>query len=65
MTIRIQPKLYISVKMQVLDFLNLAENANKMSFPSNFTKISKGRHFTVTKPKILKILPDTLFGTAF
>ena len=51
--------------MQVLDFLNLAENANKMSFPSNVTKISKGRHFTVTKPKILKILPDTLFGTAF
>ena len=27
--------------MQVLDFLNLAQNANKMSFPFNFTKFSK------------------------
>ena len=51
--------------MQVLGFLNLAQNANKMSFPFNFTKTSKGRHFTVTEPKILKILPDTLFDTAF
>ena len=51
--------------MQVLDFLNLAQNANKMSFPFNFTKISKGRHFTVTGSKILKLLPDTPFDTSF
>ena len=51
--------------MQVLDFLNLAQNANKRSFPSNFTKISKGRHFTVTEPNILKLLPDTTFDTSF
>ena len=51
--------------MQVLDFLNLSQNANKMSFPFNFTKISKGRHFTVTGSKILKLLPDTSFDTSF
>ena len=51
--------------MQVLDFLNLAQNANKMSFPFNFTKISKDRHFTVTGSKILKLLPDTSFDTSF
>ena len=36
-----------------------------MSFPFNFTKISKGRHFTVTGSKILKLLPDTSFDTSF
>ena len=51
--------------MQVLDFLNLAQNANKMSFPFNFTKISKGRHFTVTGSKNFKLLPDTSFDTSF
>ena len=51
--------------MQVLDVLNLAQNTNKMSFLFNFTKISKGRHFTVTEPKILKLLPDTPFDTSF
>ena len=51
--------------MQVLDFLNLAQNANKMSFLFNFTKNSKGCHFTVTEPKILKLLPGTPFDTAF
>ena len=51
--------------MQVLDFLNLAQNANKWSFPFNFTKISKGRHFTVTEPNMLKLLPDTPFDTSF
>ena len=51
--------------MQVLDFLNLAQNANKMSFPFNFTKISKGRHFTVTGSKIFKLLPDTSFDNSF
>ena len=50
--------------MQVLGFLNLAQNANKMSFPFNFTKISKGLHFTVTEPKVLKVLPDTPFDAA-
>ena len=65
MTRIIYPKLYISVKKQVLYFLNLAQNANKMSFPLNFTKISKGRHFTVTVSKILKLLPDTPFDTSF
>ena len=65
MTRRIQPKLYISVKSQVLDFLKLTQNANKMSFPFNVTKISNDRHFTVTWSKILKHLPDTPFGTSF
>ena len=66
MTRRIQPKLYISVKTQVLDFLkNLGQNANKRSFPFNFKKISKSRHFTVTGSKILKVLPDTSFHTSF
>ena len=51
--------------MQVLDFLNLAQNANKMSLPFNFTKSSKGHHFTVTEPKILKLLPDTPLDTVF
>ena len=51
--------------MQVLDFLNLAQNANKKSFPFNFTKNSKGRHFMVTEPNILKLLPDTSFDTNF
>ena len=51
--------------MQVLDFLNLAQNVNKRSFPFNFTKISKDRHFTVTEPNILKLLPDTPFDTSF
>ena len=51
--------------MQVLDFLNLAQNANKMPFPFNFTKISKGRHFTVPEPKVLKLLPDTPFDATF
>ena len=55
----------MSVKTQVLDFFNLAQNANKMSFPFNFTKISNGCHFTVTEPKILKLLPDTNFDTSF
>ena len=52
-------------RLQVLDFLNLALNANKMSFLFNFTKISKGHQFTVTEPKILKLLPDTPFDTSF
>ena len=51
--------------MQVLDFLSFAQKVNKMSFPSNFTKISEGRHFAVTEPKILKLLPDTPFDTTF
>ena len=58
-------KLYILVKTQVLDFLDLAQNANKMSFLFNFAKISKGCHFTVTGLKILKLLPDTLFDISF
>ena len=36
-----------------------------MSFPFNFTKISKEPHFTVTQPKILKLLSDTTFDTSF
>ena len=36
-----------------------------MSFPFNFTKISKGRHFTVAWSKILKLLPGTSFDTGF
>ena len=44
---------------QVLRFLNLAQNANKMSFTFNFPNISKSRHFTVTWSKILKLLPET------
>ena len=59
------PKLFISVKTQILDFLNLQQNANKMSFPFNFTKISKGSHFTVTSSKILKLLPNIPFDTSF
>ena len=51
--------------MQVLDFLNLAQNANKWSFPFNFTKMSKGCHFTVTEQNILILLPDTTFDTTF
>ena len=51
--------------MQVLHFLNLAQNANKKSFPFNFTKISKGCHFTVTETNILKLLLDTLSDTTF
>ena len=48
-----------------LRFLKLSENANKMSFPFNFTKISKVRHFTVTGSEILKLLPDIPFDTSF
>ena len=48
-----------------LRFLKLSENVNKMSFPFNFTKISKGRHFTVTGSEILKLLPDIPFDTSF
>ena len=55
----------MSVKKQVLDFLNLAQNANKTSFPFNIAKTSKGRHFTVTGSKILNLLPDTPFHTIF
>ena len=44
---------------------NLAQNANKMSFPFNFTKMSKGRHFMVARSKILKLLPETPFDTSF
>ena len=51
--------------MQVLDFLNLAQSPKKRSFPFNFTNISKVRHFTVTEPNILKLLPDTPFDTTF
>ena len=51
--------------MQVLDFLNLAKSMKKRSFPFNFTNISTGRHFTVTDPNILKLLPDTPFDTTF
>ena len=51
--------------MQVLHFLDLAQNANKVSFTFNFTKISKDRHLTVTGSKILKLLPDTPFDTSF
>ena len=36
-----------------------------MSFPFNFTKISKDRHFTATGSKILQLLPDTIFDTSF
>ena len=36
-----------------------------MSFPVNFTKLSKGRHFTVTEPNIMKLLPDIPFDTSF
>ena len=36
-----------------------------MSFPFNFTKISKDGHFTVTGSKILKLLSDTPFDTNF
>ena len=47
MTRKIQPKLYISVKMQVLDFLNLAQNANKNSklLSIQFYKNFKGPSF--------------------
>ena len=48
-----------------MHFLNLAQNANKMPFPFNFTKILKDRHFTGTGSKILKLLPDTPFDTSF
>ena len=48
-----------------LRFLKLAQNANEMSFPFNFTKISKDHHFTVTGSKILKLLPDVPFDTSF
>ena len=51
--------------MQDLDFLNLAQNTNKTSFPFNFRKISKGCHFTVTEQIILKFLPGTTFDTTF
>ena len=44
--------------------LNLAQNANKMSFPLNF-QISKGHHFTATGSKILKLLPNTRFDSSF
>ena len=63
---KIQPKLYISIKTQVLDFLNLAQNVNKMSFLFIFTKISRGfKNFTATGTKILKFLPSTPFDTSF
>ena len=51
--------------MHVWNFLNWAQNVNKRSFPFNFTEISKGCHFTVTEPNILKLLPDTPFDTSF
>ena len=51
--------------MQILEFLNLAQNPNKMSFPFNFTKFSKSRHFTGTRSIILKLLPDKHFDTSF
>ena len=51
--------------MEVLGFLNLPQNANKMSFLLNFTNISQGRHFAVTESKILKLLPDIPFNTSF
>ena len=51
--------------MQVLDFLKLAQGTKKRSFPFNFTNISTGRHFTVTDPNTVKLLPDTPFDTTF
>ena len=45
--------------------VSLLQNVNKMSFPFNFKKISKGRHFMVTRSEILKLLPDTPFDTSF
>ena len=36
-----------------------------MSFSFNFTKISKGHHFTVNGSKILKLSPDPPFSSSF
>ena len=58
-------KLYILVKTQVLDFLDLAQNANKMSFLFNFAKISKGCHFTVHGSNNLKLSPGTAIDSTF
>ena len=51
--------MFISVKTLPWYSANLAKAANKMSFPFNFAKISKSRHFTVHGSTDLKLLPDT------
>ena len=61
----IKPKLYISVKTQVLDFLNLAQNANKMSFPLNFNNNFKGPPLFSHWVKNVELLPGTPSDTSF
>ena len=58
-------KIFISVKMQVWYFLNLAKIIIKMSSLFNFTKISNSRHFMVSWSKTLKLSPNTSFDTSF
>ena len=61
----IKPKLYISVKTQVLDFLKLAQNANKMSFPLNFNNNFKGLTLFGPWVKNVELPPDTPSDTSF
>ena len=45
--------------------LNLPKIADKISFPFNFAKLLKGRHFTVRGSKNLKLSPHTAINTTF
>ena len=65
LTTTILSRLCISVKTLLWYSTNLPKTANKMSFPFNFAKISKGRHFKVRKFKNLKLSLDTAIDSAF
>ena len=54
----VYPNLCISVKTLLWYSANVAKTVSKMSFPFNFTRISKRGHFMIRESKNLKLLPD-------
>ena len=58
-------KLCIPFNRWLSSSLNLPKIGGEMSFPFNFAKILKGRHFTVRESKNLKLSPVTAIDTTF